>query len=199
MRQNCFLALGIMMAFPLANGFAVQPPQPSASETNLLIPGVQQFRKWHLVNAEPYFIPSSLSFLCAAPPPGEMRIRIAAEKKANPHVATYIRVYVNKVGEKAFLNREETRFPVGTVIVKEKLPAPDAKTAELLTVMIKRKPGFDAKNGDWDYFVLSGDAGKRIPSATKHCQECHQRVQKYGYLYRTYFPISNTGAVHKDS
>lgn len=46
-------------------------------------------------------------------------------------------------------------YPVGTVIVKHSHN--DAGTVEMYTAMVKRGNNFDSENGDWEYFMLSGD------------------------------------------
>lgn len=47
------------------------------------------------------------------------------------------------------------KYPIGTVIVKHSL-SPSGVVNEY-TAMVKRGNGFDTANGDWEYFMLSGD------------------------------------------
>lgn len=46
-------------------------------------------------------------------------------------------------------------YPVGTVIVK--YSHNPAGSLNEYTAMVKRGNGYDASNGDWEYFMLSGD------------------------------------------
>ncbi|RYG53060.1 hypothetical protein EON80_33105 [bacterium] len=116
-----------------------------------------------------------------------------------PHAKKFIRVYVNKVGEKQMTTRKNPRFPVGSVIVKQKLPLNSkvSKTKfrkvspapELLTVMIKHKAGYDPKNGDWEYMVTDG-AGRKVSQRgqIESCQNCHRPYAKTDYVVRSYLP-----------
>lgn len=46
-------------------------------------------------------------------------------------------------------------YPVGSIVVKHSHN--DAGTVEMYTAMVKRGNNFDSDNGDWEYFMLSGD------------------------------------------
>ncbi|WP_309718661.1 hypothetical protein [Armatimonas sp.] len=66
-------------------------------------------------------------------------------------------------------------FPVGTVLVKEKLDNPKGTgTPELLTAMVKREKGYNPACYDWEFLVLDGKA-ERILEHGKlaRCQSCH--------------------------
>lgn len=85
------------------------------------------------------------------------------------------------------LSQKSPRFPEGSIIVKEKLPARDSQAPELLTVMIKQKRGYNPTRGDWEYMVVDG-AGTRIEGRGKlqNCQSCHIANKKTDYVFRTY-------------
>ncbi len=57
---------------------------------------------WAQVNTKPYYISSAADALCRAPTRGDYE----AERKRNPHAATYITVYVNQVGREAMFAKE---------------------------------------------------------------------------------------------
>lgn len=88
------------------------------------------------------------------------------------------------------LTEKIPQFPVGSIIVKEKLTDANQKNVELLTVMVKHQAGFDANNGDWDYLVLNGN-GQPIPTKTKleSCQNCHRDKKAQDYIFRNYLAI----------
>ena len=79
------------------------------------------------------------------------------------------------------------KFPVGSVIVKEKLSDRSSQTPELLTVMLKREPGFNPESGDWEFMVLDG-AGTKVIDRGKleNCQGCHSAKPETSYTFRTY-------------
>src|SRR6266850_3196408 len=108
----------------------------------------------------------------------------------DPHARFYISVFVNPTGRKTMQKKVAGPFPVGSMIVKQKFRDQN-KSPELLTMMIKREPGFDPKFGDWEYLVASGD-GKNIFGRGKleQCQGCHISMAKQDYVYRTYYSTS---------
>ncbi|HRF58526.1 MAG TPA: cytochrome P460 family protein [Fimbriimonadaceae bacterium] len=172
-------SLSIFVGGALFAGF------PGATDARLK--AIQGYRSWTKVNAKPVSMAPSVAVLCAAIPPPKWR-------DPSPHIGKFFTVYVNATGRTAMLSDETKPFPVGTVIVKEKVPAvgqdvlkqtPGTKV-ELLTVMIKRDKGFDPGNGDWEYFAVSGDAKAVISKDVKHCQDCHRSQKSSDYVYRDY-------------
>ena len=151
---------------------------PSGSEL------IEGYRQWTRLNPEPEFIPSQTASLCAAPTTDQTRL-----DKTDPHRDKFITVYVNELGKTAMTTQLNPVFPQGSVIVKEKLPAKDSSSPELLTVMIKREPGYDPDNGDWEYMAVDG-AGKVVQARGKlaNCQACHIMRKETGYVYRNYLP-----------
>jgi hypothetical protein len=88
------------------------------------------------------------------------------------------------------------------VIVKEKLIAGErrfendktvfvnlADQPELLTVMIKRDPGFNPEAGDWEFLVYEGN-GETITArgVLQNCMECHIRQVQSDFVFRNYRP-----------
>jgi hypothetical protein len=152
--------------------------KPSGSEL------IEGYRKWTRLNPEPAFLPSRIAIQCAAPTAEQIRL-----DKTDPHRDKFITVYVNDVGKSPMTTQLNPVFPQGSVIVKEKLPAKDSSSPELLTVMIKREPGFNPENGDWEYMAVDG-AGKVVQARGKlaNCQTCHITRKETGYVYRNYLP-----------
>jgi Cytochrome P460 len=143
------------------------------------------------VTVKPLLLHSRTALLCRPPTPQE-----TAEDAANPHVNKYSRLYVDKAG-RAAAEGHEPFYPEGTVLLKEKLPeADDGKGAaaagpvpELFTGMLKRAKGFNPDCGDWEFFTVSGDAGKLTSRGkTATCMECHQRYPDTDFTTRLLVP-----------
>lgn len=70
-------------------------------------------------------------------------------------------------------------FPVGTMLML--MPG---------EAMVKRGPGFDSANGDWEYFVLGGNAagtrikerGAGISNGAGSCRECHAGGRSFDFV-----------------
>lgn len=139
---------------------------------------------WTQVNAAPYYVPSALAALCAAPMPANYE----AERKANPHAETYITVYVNNVGRKAMFAKELKQFPKGSIIVKEKIAVAAAdRTPLLYTLMTKREPGYNPTVGDWEFSVVSAN-GTELQATGKleKCQACHIAQSDSDFVFGPY-------------
>lgn len=90
--------------------------------------------------------------------------------------------YVNELGRDAF-SREPFAFPVGTILVRERV-LPPATDADQLVVMIKREQHFNKKGNDWEFLTLSGDA-TRILKREKDgkCLKCHTSVSQNDFVF----------------
>ena len=127
---------------------------------------------------ERVLIIGSLATDCGLPDPNHAEL-LGGQQAA-------IQVYVNPESFASFMN-DDTKFPVGTMILKEKFPNMDAKVPELYTGMLKREQGYNPKAGDWEFFVLTGDrnavtARGRIDS----CMDCHQQYAKSDFVTKQY-------------
>jgi hypothetical protein len=140
-----------------------------------MVKDIDGYQAWQRVNARPIRIADKTAMLCRAILPADN----------SPHRDKYINVFVNDIGREAMLFSKSPKFSRGTVIVKEKLTTPDSEKPELLTVMIKRDKGFDAKYGDWEYLVISG-TGTAIEAKGKleNCQSCHIAKRDTDYIFR---------------
>lgn len=141
------------------------------------------YRKWTRVNPEPVTMAAQSAAACAVPFPDPN----------NPHSSKFITVYVNEIGRHAMMEEETPHFPQGSIVVKEKLSSPTSTAPELLTVMIKRAPGYNPESGDWEYLVTDG-TGKSIQKRGKleNCQACHLRDKSTDYIVRSYLPSEVT-------
>jgi hypothetical protein len=147
---------------------------------------VAGYRGWARVNPEPAVFHSRTATLCAAPPTAGQRRQ---EEQQNPHRDKFVTVYVNDAGRRAMLEEKSPRFPVGSLVVKEKLPARDAAEPELLTAMYKREAGYDPEGGDWEYLVLDGRGEElRARGRLETCRACHQTYPQTDFVARNYLP-----------
>jgi len=154
--------------------------------TRSMVKEIDGYRSWLKVNPEPQLMELRTRLLCAQPmAPNSVDVN----GPTNPHHEKYITVYVNTVGKNAMMQQAVPNFPVGSVIVKEKLPDKTSQSPELLTVMIKREQGFNAHGGDWEYMVVDGK-GESVTDRGKleTCQGCHLATPQTDYIFRSYLP-----------
>ena len=147
---------------------------------------VASYKGWARVNREPSRFHLVRPIDCILPEDAEMR----RENPDNPHIDKFINVFVNDAGRRAMLEELKPRFPVGSLIVKEKLPSRAAAEPELLTAMYKREAGYDPEGGDWEYMVLDG-RGTEVKARGKleSCRACHQSVAHTDFVSRNYLPL----------
>lgn len=143
---------------------------------------IRGYRNWTLVNPKPVYISSRVDIMCAMP-----TAKMRADEARNPHMRKLISVYVNEQGRRAMMNERKPKFPVGSVIVKEKLLPDKEGEPELLTVMVKRERGFNPESGDWEYMVVNGTGTKaEARGKLENCQSCHIPMKDTDFVYRDY-------------
>lgn len=197
--KHIIVILGaIFTSHTITEGLA-QAPKPipitrsSKTTADEILPLLLGYQQWTRATKEPFEVkPSPLSNpnLCGRPTKDD---RIKHE--ADPHTSHRILVFVNDVGAKAMVS-ERPQFPIGSIIVKEKWPqSGDAKSPELLTVMIKREKGYNPNLGDWEFAALDGvvdslaiSKGGAVIARGKieSCQNCHKTIEKTDYVFRSY-------------
>jgi hypothetical protein len=145
---------------------------------------IRDYKAWMRVHPTALRLPAPLDALCAVPTRQQ-----SIETSQNPHRQKYFVVYVNETGRVAMMSQLKPIFPEGSIIVKEKLLAEDDTSPEMLTVMVKREPGFNPESGDWEYMVVNGSRTK-IEGRGKlaNCQACHALKSGTDYVFRTYLP-----------
>jgi hypothetical protein len=161
---------------------------------------ISGYRSWTKVNASPIYLEPYVSKLCVPTPP--------KWSEQSPHVPRYFTVYVNDIGKEAMLSTEKPQFPVGSIIVKEKVaPAMSLRDAnyntekttpaafekpelltvpELLSVMIKREKGFNAECGDWEFRTAKADGTYNKGETIDHCISCHAAEPEGDFTFRSY-------------
>jgi hypothetical protein len=166
---------------------------PGARRPVLSAREIKDYKKWRVVNPQSYRMESEVAVMCAAPSRAPVEKISLKSSHRSSHPSTkdkFIRVFVNEKGRYAMFLSNELSFPEGSVIVKEKLPTPDSTKPELLTVMIKRRAGYDPKKGDWEYLVTDG-VGKKVYERGKinNCQRCHVTQSASDYVFRPYVKL----------
>ena len=170
------VGMGVVISRSL-NNFSPSRGAFSPADSALEIAG---YRAWTKVNQSPYRMAPPSAIACAAP---------ARANVPNPHQDKYVTVYVNDTGRKAMLEQKSPKFPEGSIIVKEKLSNPASPAPELLTVMVKRAPGYNPEVGDWEFMVTDGKGVEvRERGKLENCQTCHVSWTRTDYVSRTYLP-----------
>ena len=185
MAKQIKIGLVTMMAgLVLIIAFAARRTQSAKDEFRFDAATLKDGATWIKVNTEPYRISSTVDLLCRAPTAADYE----PERKSNPHAASYITVYVNKVGGDAMFAKNVQRFPEGSIIVKEKIGTHfEGRKPLLYTLMKKREPGYNPKVGDWEFSVVGPD-GKQLQAIGKleNCQGCHIGKSATDFVYSPY-------------
>jgi hypothetical protein len=137
---------------------------------------------WTQVNDKPYYISSRVNIQCVAPTAKDYE-----RERTNPHMSTYITVYVNNIGRTAMFAKNPEQFPVDSIIVKEKIKDSETRQPVLYTIMRKRERGYNPKLGDWEFSVV-GPNGTEVQGTGKleNCQSCHVNVSDSDFVFRSY-------------
>lgn len=117
------------------------------------------------------------------------------------HPTSYISfgvVYVNTIARQAMMLEKEPRFPIGSIIVREKLASATATEPQLLSIMLKREKGFNPAGGDWEFVVakpseaqlqkLEPERQLQKLERAVNCLSCHGQQQAADFVFRTYLP-----------
>ena len=93
-------------------------------------------------------------------------------------------VYANQLAREAYFGGNPKVFPVGSIIVREKLSHPNSTDPQMLAVMIKREKGFNPVGGDWSFLTLDGAASKVKERKKKgQCLECHESARDRDFVF----------------
>lgn len=175
-KQFITIAIGLALATILSIALSTSSKSSTKPEEDFW-----QYKQWTKVNQTPTRMADFVAIQCAAP-----NLKITSNK--NPHLDKFITVYVNDIGKAAMFS-DSPKFPVGSIIVKEKLPNPTAE-AELMTVMIKQPIGFNPESGDWEYLVLDPvKTSVIVRGKLEQCSSCHIEKKDSDFIFRTYYYI----------
>ena len=121
--------------------------------------------------------------------PNENIAPLNDKPQKNPHEKgdrTFTRVFANESAS-AEIYKDAPKFPVGAIIVREKLLNAEDTKPELVTVMVKREKGFSKKTGDWEYLVVEGGLDKiKQREKVGSCSKCHANAESTDFVFKTY-------------
>lgn len=215
--------LAILAAFTAIAMIRSTPFYTQSDESTLK--ELRNYREWTKVNPVRKRMAIPVALLCTYPPrldPWRTGLAFSDEPDAdhagmgtlvpiprtpqdrlpqNPHDTACITVFVNPIGSDAMMNQTDPKFPVGSIIVKEKFPKRDSPEPVLLTVMKKREPGYDVTRGDWEYMVIDGAMSAiAARGMIGSCQSCHLEKADQDFVFRTYLPdlpVEDRGPMHR--
>ena len=146
--------------------------QPDASEI------ATTYRSLRAMTQEPVLVDPALAMLCRGLTTADIQ---RAREASGPHALTAVRIHMSDAAMEAF-GRPGTKYPVGSVIVKEKSAHPQGPGHDGVGGMIKRAPGYDPAHGDWEYFYFEDPAAiesGRIAS----CIACHRGAAARDFVF----------------
>lgn len=170
------LAAALALALILAPALAPAPAH-AASEA----PAVDLWRVYKSfprLTREPRMVSRKLAMLCIAPPPEAYE---KDREQYGPHSMARVHVYANPPAAPE-MTKTARRFPVGAIIVKEKLAMTDNATVLGIGAMQKMPPGYDPAGGDWKY-LYSERPGQLAEGRLDNCRACHMRAQARDHVY----------------
>ena len=125
------------------------------------------YRGYKRLTAEPRFIAPLTAALCRVP---DQKILDREREITGPHTRVAVHIYASPTAVDS-MAANAAEFPVGAVIVKEKLQR-DRKTVAEIGGMVKRPRGYDPANGDWEFF-FSAAGGDFSTGKLANCVDCH--------------------------
>ena len=153
-----------------------------------------KYHRYELLTAEPYVVNPWVTNGCY--PITQDTIDNFA-KVHGPHAIALISVYMNKMAANAY--RQQTEYPLGSIIVKQKSLKGDRSDDGKKVVarktgvggMIKRQSGYDPTHGNWEYFyyeTLDSITAGRV----QNCIGCHEKASKSDYVFGTWAENDST-------
>jgi hypothetical protein len=127
------------------------------------------YRDYQRLTTHPQLVAPLTGILCGLPGKAQLDKEKAM---TGPHARTFVHYYANPEAAAAISAKPDS-FPLGAVIVKEKLAG--GKTVTDIGGMIKRAPGYDPANGDWEFFSRSA-SGEFTSGKTANCIDCHNNA-----------------------
>ena len=180
--MNQYLLLGFLAVIATLSAIAVVDFDPV--DDDLLVEvvadalSVEKSKRLTRVTDDLFLMANPIAQLCRAPLP--------SDQQHNPHGDKYVHVYSNGLGLKT-IQSGDGKYPIGSIIVKQKFSDETGANTELFTVMRKMDKGYDASNGNWEYSVLNADASLVLSRGkTDSCIECHADYSSTDYVTRLY-------------
>jgi len=103
-----------------------------------------------------------------------------------PHGEHWIHVLVSPGGTNA-IRTGKGKYPIGTMILKQKFLDEKGNQTEFFTGMRKREKGYNPIAGDWELFMLDR-TGRNMIARGKidSCVDCHTNYRNTDYVSRSY-------------
>jgi hypothetical protein len=94
-------------------------------------------------------------------------------------------VFINRTGQNVSKGKADFPYPVGTIVVKETYPGEGGMKGSLgsLTIMIKRKSGYDPTNNNWEYMMVSPDNEIKAQGKVDMCIGCHAQAADKDFVF----------------
>lgn len=139
------------------------------------------YRDFTRLTPELHRVPPAIWLLCRLPVGKEQEA--LDRRAAGIHYGLGLHVYANPRAA-SVIDQRTPVFPTGTTIVKEKHAGNGlgGTTISAIGGMIKRAPGYDTANGDWEYFYFGG-ANEFATGRISTCIECHRAAKARDYVY----------------
>ncbi len=152
--------------------------QPPVSRDLALPDLLKGYRSWRTVAAQPFPVPYELWIQCVH---RSREQEAKAAREHGPHARLEVQVFTNPAASSVFYSPAPGKFPIGAVVVKEKL-AGGAGDPVAVAAMIKGAAGSHPTSGDWEFVYVTSE-GPIV--ATTACVDCH-RTAPTDFLFRTY-------------
>jgi hypothetical protein len=136
------------------------------------------YRDFERLTRQPHYVSPVVALRCTTAPPSAAEIE-REKQLSGPHHQARVHLYANAAAVSGF-GTPGSSFPVGSIIVKEKLGSDGQVTA--VGGMIKRSPGYDFENGDWEYFY-DGKPGEFASGRIEACIDCHRGAVNTDHVY----------------
>jgi hypothetical protein len=159
-----------------------RPTVPPRSVAGLELPAdLADYKRWTQLLKVPYAVPLELWIRCMAPTPADWE---AARKKYGPHTKRFIRVYGNSTALEAVSKAARPALPVGSVLVKEKLPTSPHASPDGLAFMVKHPVSDFPETGGWQFLYFPSSAGRQ--QTQEACASCHRTASANDYVFGQY-------------
>ena len=167
-----------MICLAMAVAAREQNNQKQGSVSNATsVDDIRHYREMFRVNREPVDMIESTRVMCAPP-----------KVVYGPHYDPGVVYYINEIARTGAANfKVNKRFPVGSIIVKEKQERRTEDSVQIITVMRKVRPG--SQEDSWEYKMYDTKKWKEIDasaagtnSASNTCIGCHRRYQNNDYV-----------------
>lgn len=137
------------------------------------------YREFKRLTKEPHYVSPRFWLSCV----GLSKDDLAKERAiTGPHTAVAVHIFANASAADS-IAANVAEFPVGAVIVKEKLRSgngPD-NLGQLVVGgiggMVKRAKGYDPANGDWEFFYYT-PGGEFTTGKLANCVDCHTGAKR---------------------